>query len=125
MKKIIFAVILLLLASIYMPASAQQESDLDCAAALNKVKDGAILVDVRTDEEFNQGHIENALHIPVDQIERRYEEISKDKSKDIVLYCKSGKRSGIAKTALEKLGYVNLYNAGGYTSLLECWPKTN
>ncbi|HSQ59273.1 MAG TPA: rhodanese-like domain-containing protein [Acidobacteriota bacterium] len=81
------------------------------------VRGGALLVDVRTREEFDEGHLEGALLIPVDEIASRASELGDDKNRAIVLYCRSGNRSGRAKRALEELGYTNVMNAGGYESL--------
>lgn len=82
-----------------------------------KVKQGALLVDVREAEEFNAGHIAGALNVPLEQIEARLAEFGTDKSKEIVLYCRSGRRSGLAKTTLESHGYKKVFNAGGYEEL--------
>lgn len=81
------------------------------------VREGALLVDVRTQEEFDGGHLEGALLIPVDEIVSRASELGDDKNRAIVLYCRTGNRSGQAKRALEELGYTNVMNAGGYESL--------
>jgi phage shock protein E len=81
------------------------------------VREGALLVDVRTQEEFDAGHLEGARLIPVDEIVSRASELGDDKSRAIVLYCRTGNRSGQAKRALEELGYTNVMNAGGYESM--------
>jgi phage shock protein E len=67
--------------------------------------------------EFDQGHLEGALLIPHDRIASRASELGDDKQRTIVLYCRSGNRSAQAKEALEKIGYTNVMNAGGYESL--------
>jgi len=82
-----------------------------------EVRAGALLVDVRTPEEFSQGHLEGALLIPHDEIAGRASELGSDKDRSIVLYCRSGNRSAQAKQALEKLGYTHVVNGGGYESL--------
>ena len=81
------------------------------------IRSGALLVDVRTQAEYEQGHLEGALLIPHDQIPSRVTELGEDKSRAIVLYCRSGNRSSQAKQALEELGYTNVMNAGGYERL--------
>ena len=91
-------------------ASVQQE-------AWTAIRGGALLVDVRSRDEFDQGHLEGAVLIPHDQIAARASELGDDKSRAIVLYCRSGNRSSQAKLALEKLGYTNVMNAGGYERL--------
>lgn len=69
-----------------------------------------IIIDVRTKEEYDEGHVINAVNIPYDEID---ETIDLDKSKDILVYCKSGKRASIAEQTLKELDY-NVYNLGGY-----------
>ena len=71
-----------------------------------------LIIDVRSQREWDTGHVENALLIPHTQITERITEVAKDKSKPIYLYCRSGRRSGLAKTALERLGYTRVENVG-------------
>ncbi|MCM8533447.1 MAG: rhodanese-like domain-containing protein [Lentisphaeraceae bacterium] len=78
-----------------------------------------IWIDVRTTEEFDSGHLKNAIHIPYQKISNKISSVTKDKNADIRIYCKVGGRAGIAKKALEKLGYKNVTNAGGYKDLLK------
>ena len=75
------------------------------------VKDGAQLVDVRTEAEFAQGHLPGATNIPVGALARRMRELQ-DKGAPLVLYCRSGSRSGRAKRMLEKAGYTRVYDLG-------------
>ena len=77
----------------------------------------ALLVDVRTAEECNSGHIEGAKHIPYEEIGVRIGELTDDKSREIVLYCRSGRRSGVAQKTLVDMGFENAINAGGYEEL--------
>jgi phage shock protein E len=72
-----------------------------------------ILIDVRTDSEWNEGYIESAIHIPLDRIMEEIESLMVSKEQMIYLYCRSGNRSGKAETALQKLGYANAKNIGG------------
>lgn len=81
------------------------------------VDDGSVIVDVRSDKEYQEGHIEGALHKPHDQIDESISSLLPDKSRHIVLYCGSGKRAGLAKEKLEELGYTNVENAGGYKDM--------
>lgn len=69
-----------------------------------------IILDVRTKEEYNEGHLKNAINIPVDII-NTFEESNKDK--EIIIYCRSGVRAGTAMNELHKMGYTNLYTFGG------------
>ena len=71
-----------------------------------------VIIDVRTVQEWNNGHLEGADLIPYDQIGEKISSVEKDKSHRIYLYCRTGRRSGIAKEALEKLGYKDIINLG-------------
>ena len=81
------------------------------------VDNNTILIDVRTKDEFKSGHLEKAIHIPYTEIEEKINSITKDTNQDIVLYCRSGRRSGIAQKTLLKMGYKNAVNGGSYKSL--------
>ena len=77
--------------------------------------EGAIIVDVRTPQEYNEGHITGSLNIPVNQIEARVSTLKK-KDKTIILCCKSGGRAGQAKNILEKNG-IKAVNGGSWGGL--------
>jgi len=85
--------------------------------AQEKIRDGALVVDVRTEEEFQSGHLPQALNIPHDEITKHLSDLPPDR--EIVLYCRSGTRSGRALKALQDEGYDKVYNGGGYTDLKE------
>ena len=72
-----------------------------------------LVIDVRTLGEFESGHIDGAMHIPYEDIAVRIEELTTDKDRAIVLYCRSGRRSGIARETLIGLGFTDVENAGG------------
>ena len=72
-----------------------------------------ILIDVRTIAEWNEGHIETAVHIPLDTILDNIELAASNKEQTIYLYCGSGRRSGKAEKALQGMGYMNAKNIGG------------
>lgn len=80
------------------------------------VKNGAVILDVRSKGEFESGHIKGALHIPVDNLSNQLEKL-KDKNKTIITCCASGMRSGRAKSILEAKGYKSVFNGGGWQSL--------
>ena len=77
-----------------------------------------IILDVRTLEEYNAGHIENAVLLPVTDISNKGEEILSNKDSKILVYCRSGNRSATASKQLIKMGYTNVYDFGGILS----WP---
>jgi phage shock protein E len=77
-----------------------------------------ILLDVRTKEEYETGHIKNSILIPVDNLKEEAEKKLKDKASPIFIYCRSGNRSVTAANILIELGYKNVYNLGG----IKDWP---
>lgn len=81
------------------------------------VKNGAVIVDVRSKSEFSGGNIPGSLNIPLDQIGNNLGKLS-DKNKTIITCCASGMRSAAAKNILKSKGYQNVYNGGGWYSLL-------
>jgi phage shock protein E len=118
-SRIKFASTLLVLLTIWLatPAIADcGEAEL-AKQAWPMINNGAILIDVRTKEEFDAGHLEGAINIPWEETASLMAAIGSDKQRPAVLYCRSGNRSGKAVAVLEKEGYGNLFNAGGYTAL--------
>lgn len=87
------------------------------AQAWALIEQGALLIDVRTPQEYNQGHLDNALLIPHDQLATRISELGDDKTREIVLYCRSGGRAGKAEATLRQAGFNNVLNAGGYQDM--------
>ena len=80
------------------------------------LKQGAIILDVRSKAEFSGGHIKEAINIPVDALSANLNKL-KDKNKPIITCCASGMRSASAKGILRSNGYTNVYNGGGWYSL--------
>jgi len=81
-------------------------------------QEGYIILDVRTQEEYDQVHISGAILIPDTQIKARAEEVLTDKDQLILVYCRSGRRSKLAAEALVELGYTNIKEFGGIID----WP---
>lgn len=81
----------------------------------NKInaKENFVLLDVRTQEEYDAGHIASAVLLPYDEITVKAASVLPEKEKEIVLYCRSGRRSAIAKKALVELGYKKVEDFGG------------
>ncbi|HQA07940.1 MAG TPA: rhodanese-like domain-containing protein [Syntrophomonadaceae bacterium] len=73
----------------------------------------AIILDVRTQTEFDEGHIPNAVLLPDTEIKQRAEEVLPDKEQTILVYCRSGRRSALAAQELADMGYTNVYDFGG------------
>ena len=83
------------------------------AKALMDSESGYIIIDARTQEEYDQGHIPGAILIPEYEIADRAEKEILDKDQLILVYCRSGRRSKIAAEELVKLGYTNVKEFGG------------
>ena len=79
------------------------------------------LIDVRSSQEFDEGHLDGAINIPVYNIKKDIGKIVKNKEETIILYCSSGSRSKEAKKILENLNYENVYNLKG--GLDKIWIK--
>lgn len=79
----------------------------------------AIWIDVRTPEEYAQGHINGALHIPYEDIGKEIATVTEDREADIRVYCRSGRRSEVAMETLKSIGYRQVINEGGLVDLLE------
>lgn len=79
------------------------------------VKQGAVIVDVRSKREYAGGHIKNSINIPVDQLEKNLSKLNKDKT--IITCCASGMRSSSAKNILQNNGFKSVHNGGGWASL--------
>ncbi|MGL4484503.1 MAG: rhodanese-like domain-containing protein [Anaerovoracaceae bacterium] len=79
-------------------------------------EEGTVLLDVRTEEEYNEGHIPNAILLPDYDIQKEAGNILPDKEAKIIVYCRSGKRSASAAAELAAMGYKNVYDLGGIQS---------
>lgn len=85
-------------------------------AALEKIKQGATVIDVRTPGEYGNGHFNGARNIPLQELQNRLAEVG-DRNKAIVVYCASGMRSAQAAKLLSKAGFTDVTNAGGLGNL--------
>lgn len=118
MKKIILTIMILFLTGC---SSISETGVITYNDALKLINDnGAIIIDVRTETEYNEGHIDNAVLMTLDTID---ENVAKDKIKSketyVILYCRSGNRSKQAQEILNELGYTNVYNLGSINN----WEK--
>jgi len=87
---------------------------------VEKTKDytSQIIVDVRTEEEFEYGAYPDAVNIPLDELMHRYEELGNNPSREIVVYCATGARSAYAQQVLMNMGYSNVKNGGGINAMM-------
>ncbi|UCX04029.1 rhodanese-like domain-containing protein [Shewanella glacialimarina] len=96
--------------------------DVTPLQAWQMINQQALVIDVRTTEEFNEGHIEGAINIPFENIVEGVTQLGLKNDDNIVLYCRSGRRSGIADNALTQAGFINTANAGGVDALIQSKP---
>jgi phage shock protein E len=111
MKLIVGGVIVVLIAYALLRGGEKTPA----ADAHRLVEQGALLLDVRTPAEFAQGHIDGAINIAVQELDQRIAELP-DKDRTIVLYCRSGARSGRAHDLLKAAGYTSLYDIGAMSN---------
>ncbi|MEM8606640.1 MAG: rhodanese-like domain-containing protein [Myxococcota bacterium] len=99
----------LILGLVYLRFAAPRISGEE---AQRKVREGAVLVDVRSNEEYDGGHLDGALNIPIRELGDRMTEVG-GTDREVVVYCASGTRSAIAKQMLESEGYEHVHDLGG------------
>ena len=104
-------VIAAIVAVIFMMKQSGQISAKD---ALDKLRTGALVIDVRSAGEFSSGHLAKAINIPLDEIKTALPKRVTDKKQALLLHCASGMRSGMAKSKLIGMGYTNAFNLGSY-----------
>ena len=112
-----YALLVILTAWFINPVMAGSGNHEAAKQAWPMIEQGALLIDVRTEGEFSQGHIDGALNIPWEQTDNLLAAIGTDKQRPVVVYCRSGNRSGKSKAKLDSLGYTNVFNAMGYEAL--------
>ncbi len=105
-----------MLALLFLVTGLTRPRGVDPDQARELVEQGALLVDVRTPQEYEQHHIPGALNLPLQELDNRISELPEDQ--DIVLYCRSGARSGRALQRLQSLGYSDVYDLGSISR----WP---
>jgi phage shock protein E len=103
------------------PTAAAPARMKDPAAARKLIGAGAVVLDVRSADEYGAGHLPNATNIPVDELAGRLDEVAKltggDLKKPVVVYCASGHRAGKAQQVLDGAGYAQVVNGGGLDDL--------
>lgn len=99
---------------------AQAPGGIDTPGALALVQQGALVIDVREQAEWDEGHLPQARLIPVGELGAHLAEIEQaagGKDKPIVVYCRTGGRSRVAKQTLERAGFTKVVNGGGYRAM--------
>jgi len=97
--------------------SIQNDAPLVSETENETLPEHAILIDVRSPNEYKFSHLSDAILLTLNQISEKIMEVVPDKSSAIIVYCQSGIRSGIAKAQLNRLGYSQVFNGGGIESL--------
>lgn len=83
--------------------------------AREMVKNGALLLDVRTPDEFRGGHLDGALNVPVQELGGRVSELG-DPGRPVVVYCQAGGRASMAEQLLRRAGFQEVFNLGGISA---------
>jgi phage shock protein E len=115
------ALALCLFSVIYLTSWADE--DTTSAEAWSLIGSGAVLIDVRSVEEFEGGHLDGAINIPHTDLDALAEAIG-DTDQPAVFYCRSGKRAGHAQSALEERGFTRIFNGLGYKDLSATVPAS-
>ena len=92
----------------------KRKSLVPAAAARKLLREGALVIDVRSPQEFRGGHLPKVINIPLDDLTERLPRQVKDKNTVLLLHCLSGGRSGIAAQQLKRMGYANVFNLGSF-----------
>ena len=104
--------VVLALAIGYM--SLKRSGQISSKEASEFLRNGAMLIDVRSADEFDSGHIMQASNIPLDKVEMMALSVIRDRNKVLLLHCSSGVRSNMAKKKLTDMGFKNAHNLGSY-----------
>lgn len=85
------------------------------AVAGKLLAEGALVIDVRSPEEFRRGHISGAINIPLGALRHEIVRLVPDRQQGLLVHCLSGGRSALAQRQLKNLGYANVFNLGSLT----------
>ncbi len=105
MKNFLYGIFLLVGLSVFLPEPASAAPDF--------------WIDVRSPEEYAQGHVSGAVNIPHEQIRAQIDSLTNDKEAEIYVYCRSGHRAGLAMNYLQSMGYSSVRNVGGLDDAIE------
>ena len=118
MKKLFITVLSAAAIAVPFFASANPAPQTE-QSAVQPEKAKGVWIDVRSAEEFNAGHLQDAVNIPHDKIIARIQAVSPDKNAPVNLYCRSGRRAEAALTERKNAGYSNVTHHGGYEGLVK------
>ena len=120
--QIMYAVMVVLTLWLIAPVLAGGGDPKAARKAWPMIQSGALLVDVRSEKEFSEGHLDDAINIEWDKTDDLIAAIGADKQRQVVFYCRSGNRVGKSIKVLEARGYTNIFNATGLKALLATRP---
>lgn len=121
--QILYALMVLLTVWLIKPVLAGG-GDIEAARqAWPMIQSGALLVDVRSEAEFAEGHLDGAINIEWDKTDALIAAIGDDKQRQVVFYCRSGNRVGKSIAVLEPMGYTHIFNATGLEALQATKPE--
>lgn len=103
----------LLIALSIQLAIAQPLADIEPEALLANGDHSMLVLDVRSEDEYQQGHVPGAIHIPYQELAKRTSELEAFRNKPVVVYCESGRRAGIAASTLQEQGFENVLHLVG------------
>jgi phage shock protein E len=118
----IYALIVALTIWLIAPVMAGGGDPAIAENAWPMIQSGALLVDVRSEEEFLDGHVAGAVNIEWDKTDELIAAIGEDRQREVVFYCRSGNRAGKAIAVLEDKGYNHIFNATGFSALRATEP---
>jgi phage shock protein E len=114
MKNLKFIIVLFAAAALVITFGFNARAELSAAEARKHLERGALVVDVRTVQEFQTKRLTNVVNLPLDQVKNGFSNLVTNKSDVVLLHCRTGRRSGIAETELRALGYTNVFNIGSF-----------
>ncbi len=112
MKKLIFSLMTMLMAPLALAGGAE---DISAKQLQQKMQnpDPVLILDVRSAEEYADGHVPDAINISHTELEKNLERIEEWKDREVVVYCRSGRRAGIAAEILGNNGFTNIKHLDG------------
>jgi phage shock protein E len=109
-----WTVLLIIAVAVVVVLMMKKSGQIPARDALAHLKNGALVIDVRSPGEFNSGHLSRAINLPLGEIETALPSRVPDKTQVLLLHCASGMRSGSARQKLKAMGYTNAFNLGSY-----------
>ena len=118
----VYALLFVLALWLLAPVFAGSGNPKQAAQAWPMIESGALLIDVRTKGEFDASHLDGAINIPWEETNTLMDAIGADRDRQVVVYCRSGNRSGKSKKALDAQGYTRIFNGTGIEAMKATKP---